>query len=347
MKKHYALPILLFGLLSCKTTIPTSSDTIENNAESPSTAFITFGSCNKYEVENVFWDDILALEPDVFIWGGDNIYADTDDMQKLRAMYDAQRAIPAYAALMENVFITGTWDDHDYGLNDGGVEFRAKQESQQEFLDFLDVAKSSPRRTREGVYSSQLISKPAGVIKVINLDTRYFRDGLTNSSEKGKRYEANPYGQSSVLGDAQWAWLVKELKKSKADFNLIVTSIQFLSNTHGFEKWANFPHEVDKMTQLLKESQAKGVIFLSGDRHISEFSKRTIDGLEYPIIDFTSSGLTHAYNGFTGEPNPYRTGEVVFTTSFGLLELDLETKEATFKMMGDNGEVLQQMKQQY
>ena len=101
------------------------------------------------------------------------------------------------------------------------------------------------------------------------------------------------------------------------------------------------------MKQLLKETQARGVIFLSGDRHISEFSMTNIEGMNYPLIDFTSSGLTHAYSGFSGEPNTFRVGEVVFSTSFGVLELDLDQREAVYKIVGDHGKVLQQMKQSY
>lgn len=54
---------------------------------------------------------------------------------------------------------------------------------------------------------------------------------------KGKRFQPNTYGQGSMLGDAQWKWLELELKKSKADFNLIVSSVQILSAEHGFETW--------------------------------------------------------------------------------------------------------------
>ena len=275
------------------------------------------------------------------------MYADTDTIAKTRKLYALQKKIPAYAALKEKVFITGTWDDHDYGLNDGGEEFVAKKESQQAFLDFMDVPKDSPRRKREGVYSSQLIPKSNGLVKIINLDTRYFRTGLTDDKGKGKRFKPNPPGVGTILGDAQWKWLEEELTSSKATFNLIVTSIQFLSGEHGFEKWENHPSEVLKMKKLIVDSKAKGVLLLSGDRHISEFSKVSVPGLSYPLVDFTSSGLTHSYSNYSGEKNTNRVGEVVSTTSFGLLELDIASNNAVLKIMGDNGVVLQELKQSY
>ena len=98
---------------------------------------------------------------------------------------------------------------------------------------------------------------------------------------------------------------------------------------------------------MIAKSGAKGVIVLSGDRHISELSKTDIDGLSYPLVDFTSSGLTHSYSSFSGEPNQYRVGEVVSDKSYGIINLNFENKEAEFKIMGDNGVVLQELKQSY
>ena len=87
---------------------------------------------------------------------------------------------------------------------------------------------------------------------------------------------------------------------SKADFNVIVSSIQLLSDLHGYESWGNFPHEVDRLKKRIKDSNAAGVLLLMGDRHISEFSSRTIEGVSFPLIDFTSSRLKHSYRGFKG-----------------------------------------------
>ncbi|WP_350285245.1 alkaline phosphatase D family protein [uncultured Croceitalea sp.] len=346
MRSIATLFTFIFILIGCKTKQPTNT-TVTTGVTIGTDFRITFGSCNKSNVENLFWDDISDLEPDVFIWGGDIVYADTDNVSKIQEFYDKQDSVPAYLALKKKVMITGTWDDHDYGINDGGVEFSSKEGSQQAFLNFLDVQENDARRKRKGVYSSKTITKPQGSVKIINLDTRYFRTALTKDEQEGRRYKAGTYGKGTILGEAQWNWLKEELDGSEADFNLIVTSIQFLSKEHGFEKWANHPHEVDKMKKLIVSSGAKGVILLSGDRHISEFSKIDLKGLSYPLIDFTSSGLTHAYSGFNGEVNLYRVGEVVSVNSYGLIELDVTNNKANFKIMGDNGQVLQELKQTF
>ncbi|MEC7262101.1 MAG: alkaline phosphatase D family protein, partial [Bacteroidota bacterium] len=183
--------------------------------------------------------------------------------------------------------------------------------------------------------------------KVIILDTRYFRSDLVKDEDPKRRYKPNMAEDATVLGEVQWSWLQNELTSSDADFNLIMSSIQFLSGEHGFESWGNFPKEVEKLENMIVQSGAKGVIILSGDRHISEFSKTNLPGLAYPLVDFTSSGLTHSYFSYSGEPNKYRVGDVVSDKSYGIINLHFKAKEADMKIMGDNGAVLQELKQTY
>lgn len=309
---------------------------------------IAFGSCNKASLENVFWDDVLALNPNLWIWGGDNIYADTENMAEMQSAYKAQLNQKGYRSIIKNIKVLGTWDDHDYGKNDAGTEFRKKKESQQLFLNFFNVRKTDPRRKRKGVYHSEKFTTEKGSVKVILLDTRYHRTALTRDKNiKGKKYIPRKFNEGTILGKEQWKWLAEQLNESDADFNIIVSSIQVLSSQHKFEKWANFPHETRKLFQLIKTSKAKNAIILSGDRHISEFSKDNIDGVSYPIIDFTSSGLTHAYRDFKSEQNDKRVGNVVFTESFGVLLFDFDQKKVVFQMRGNGNSILQKISQTY
>jgi len=275
------------------------------------------------------------------------VYADTDDMSKLKKNYDKQLENENYQKLQASIKILGTWDDHDYGLNDGGQEFHAKRESQQLFLDFISVSKNDIRRDREGIYHSEVLKTENGTVRVIVLDTRYFRTELTLLNVKKRHYTASNYGEGTILGDEQWQWLTKELINSEADFNVIVSSIQFLSSEHHFETWGNFPHEVDKLKSIIAGTEAKGVIILSGDRHISEFSKTNVEDLEYPLIDFTSSGLTHAYTSFDNEPNQFRVGNVISEVSFGLLKFDFEKRIVRMEMRGEGNQKLQELIQHY
>ena len=322
---------LFFLIISCG-----SSSTVEDDSETD--FIIAFGSCNRQDESQALWKPVLRNSPDLFLWGGDNIYADTDAAEEMQAAYELQQNNAAYQKLINQVPVLGTWDDHDYGLNDAGKEWHFKEKSQQLFLDFMGVPENSPRRNREGVYHSEIFETEKGSIKVILLDTRYFRDELIKSDDPDKRYESSA---GTVLGEKQWNWLEEELQNSTANFNIIMSSIQILSAEHGFETWGNFPSEVEKLKKLIVSSKAGNIVLLSGDRHISEFSKTKVEGLEYPLVDFTSSGLTHAYEQFKGEPNRFRVGEVVSTESFGILKFDFDKNKVLLEMRGRQNKLQQ------
>jgi alkaline phosphatase D len=341
MKKNKFTLLIALLFAACHTP------KIHSNEAEQAPLTIAFGSCNDHKKENFLWKEIVKHQPNLWIWGGDNTYSDTDNMDTLRRDYQIVLDNKDYQKLRKNTKILGTWDDHDYGLNDGGSEFAAKKESQQAFLDFMAVAKNDKRRQKEGVYYAETIKTKKGNVRIILLDTRYFRSNLTKNTKLKKRFIPNKYGEGTMLGEAQWTWLEKELNTSNADFNIIMSSVQLLSNEHGFETWGNMPHEVDKFKKLVQTSKAKGVLVLSGDRHISEFSKTTIEGVNYPLIDFTSSGLTHAYTAYTFENNPFRVGKVVPKISYGLLLIDFNKKEITMQIRGKEDALLGEFKQAY
>jgi len=74
-----------------------------------------------------------------------------------------------------------TWDDHDYGLNDGGADYMFKDQAKALYLTAWNVPADDDRRRRGGVYTSS-ISGPSGQrVQIILLDTRSFRTALTTS----------------------------------------------------------------------------------------------------------------------------------------------------------------------
>ncbi len=296
---------------------------------------------------NTLWSPILSHQPDLFIWGGDIIYSDTEDMKLMKDNYEIMNQDSAYSVFKKQVPVIGTWDDHDYGLNDGGVHYLKKDSVQQIFLDFFDISKDDPRREQKGVYHAKEYMVNGSSINIIVLDTRYFRSDLTKDPTGEKRYIPDNNITKTMLGEAQWKWLEKTLNNSKAQFNVIVSSIQFLSFEHGFESWGNMPTEVEKMKHIIVNSKAKGVLFLSGDRHISEISSTELAGLDYPLIDFTSSGMTHSYSSFSGEPNEFRISEVVADKNFGLLIFDFKENTVKMEIRGEQDVLFQEILQKY
>jgi alkaline phosphatase D len=71
--------------------------------------------------------------------------------------------------------VYGIWDDHDYGLDNGGKSMPAKHLMRQLYLEFLDERKDSPRWNRSGIYESYYLDADKK-IKLILLDNRWSLD---------------------------------------------------------------------------------------------------------------------------------------------------------------------------
>ena len=348
MKNIYlSVLILSLAISACKSNSEEKSSTKEQPSKELKTSFkIALGSCNRQGKPQDYWSVIEKDSADVFIWGGDNIYADTPDMDKMDSMYNVQKNNRYYQSFVKSLpnSVLGVWDDHDYGKNDAGKDWVYKDQAKALYMNFLDIDSTHAMANRKGTYYTKSFKAGNKEIKVFLLDSRYFREGLREAEDSDKRYQPHTTSDSTLLGSEQWSWLKDEMKSSDADFNIFVSSIQFLSNEHGFETWGNFPHEVRKMEDLLKENQLKNVLFLSGDRHISEFSQKDIEGLDYPLTDFTSSGLTHSYTSYDNEPNPYRIGEVTAQTSYGIVDIDLNAETASLNIKStEDGRMLQNL----
>jgi len=296
---------------------------------------IAFGSCNRQDAPQPLWKPILADHPDLWVWMGDNIYGDSPIMDTLRAKYRRQNAQVEYQLLKESTPIIGIWDDHDYGINDGGKNYAQKKASRDLMFDFLSVPLDASERKREGGYAAYTYGEGNQQVKVILLDGRYFRDTLERID---RIYQINPTGQ--ILGDAQWKWLENELKTSTARVNFIVSGIQILPTEHAYEKWANFPQEREKLLNLLSNSGVQNPILLSGDRHIAEIMKLVDSRFPKGIYEVTSSGLTHTWSGIAEEKNSLRISELIAKLNYGLASFDWNLNQLTLEIKGKEGIVL-------
>ena len=89
---------------------------------------LAFGSCNHQLRSQHMWGQIAATSPDIFLFIGDNNYGDQmwdgdAALTSLREAYGIMAETPELAAFRARVPMMITWDDHDYGFNDGGASF--------------------------------------------------------------------------------------------------------------------------------------------------------------------------------------------------------------------------------
>ena len=188
-------------------------------------------------------------------------------------------------------------------------------------MDFWKVPADSDRRKHEGIYGVEWLETQGHRVQLILLDTRTFRDDLIHRSPEDtlfkNDYVPNENPDSTMLGEAQWAWLETQLR-AEADVRIIASSNQFSHTYNGWESWTNVPHERQKMIDLIKKTQANGVLFISGDVHWGEISKLEVEG-GYPIYDVTSSGITETWDVI--EPNANRIGQAIPQNNIGLIEI--------------------------
>lgn len=302
---------------------------------------IAFGSCAQAEKPMPVLDIAIQQNPDLFIWLGDNVYGDTQEISTLQKAYATLGDNPYFQRLNSATRLLATWDDHDYGWNDAGRHYPLKEASKKVFLEFWDDPRDAPRRNREGVYTSYLFDGGKQDVHVILLDTRTFRDNLVRSQSivlEGSQsftymadYEPQRNADSTLLGADQWRWLKKQLDV-EADYRIIASSTQFGIEWNGYESWSNFPREQEKMLRFMAEAEQRALIptptvFISGDVHYAEISKiRGLAGLDISdVYDITASGITSTWDFATKNGN--RIAGPIMENNVGILQLGRPGKD--------------------
>ena len=270
---------------------------------------IGLGSCLDQDYPQPIWQSIKKEGLDYFIFLGDNVYGDTryGSLRKMKSAYDKQKKV--LPDFLNDISIFSIWDDHDFGINDGGADYRFKRRAQELYIDFWEITKDDDRSNREGIYFSKNEIFFDKKFKFIFLDTRFFRSKL-----KGKKsnYIENIEPDATILGDVQWTWFENELK-SDFDFLFIFSSIQIIAKDHRFEKWSNFPNERAKLFELLEQFNDKTILF-SGDRHRAGIYRKN------GIIEITSSSMNKPGSSFS-ETDSYLIGKTYPQENYGVLEI--------------------------
>ena len=323
--QHALIPMvllpMLIGMEACCTWEDRFTQEFDCNPEFASVdttinlSTIAFGSCADQDDDQPLLNDASASNADLFIFLGDNVYIDSRDCSDFFSEYSKLACKSEFAELVMHTPTVAVWDDHDYGENDSGMDYPMREVSKDVFLRFWNEPLQSARRKHDGIYHSHRFGDSAHRVQVILLDMRSFRSPLT---EQNDEYLADNDPTRSFLGAAQWAWLEEQLLLD-ARVRIIASSTQFGIEHNGWEAWANFPLEQQRMADVIARTQANGVVFLSGDVHYSELSRHQFPGC-YPIYDCTASGITQVEDG--AAPNQYRVGEAVVAQNFGHLAID-------------------------
>jgi alkaline phosphatase D len=321
------------------------------DANAPITRF-AFGSCVSENRQMAFWDVIAAQKPAAFLLIGDNVYGDTGatgaaDIPTLSASYRRLSSRAEFARFRQSVPMMTTWDDHDYGFNDGGGSFAFKEQAERIYESYWQSGEDV--QSRPGVYTSQIVGQVGKRVQFILLDTRFFRSDLVRAPDRGTANPLGPYianvdPKATLLGEAQWRWLAAELFKP-AELRFIISSTQIQTDAHNFEGWTNLPKERDRLYAMLSNQGVSNAILLSGDRHAGAFYRTTIKGSSKPVYEMTSSSLNFAFgkgDERAKEPDPLRLGGFWTIPNFGQIDIDWTAKKVTLSLKKDDNSVIEQ-----
>ena len=303
---------------------------------------IGFGSCIDQNFPQPIWGSIENENVDAFFFLGDNVYGDhpSGDLQKLKKSYSIQST--KFPKWLEDKKVISIWDDHDYGINDGGGDFINKRDSQKLFLDFWKIPINDIRYQRDGLYHNELINLEGFLINIIVLDTRFFRSKLNATKAP---YISNNDPETTILGEKQWRWLESALLK-EADLTLILSSIQVLAKEHIFEKWNLFPHERSRLINLLNSNKSKTII-LSGDRHKGGLYEKgslkelTSSSLNKPTLaarlSRTLKVIPNSMQKQLIEMDSYLKTKIYNYENFGLIKIDTKNKQIEISLNDIDG----------
>ena len=343
--------ILAGVLVSCATEkkqpnfeIKTSKISTEARAFLPPEKVLTriaFGSCADQKKPQPIWAAVEQAKPDVFLFTGDTVYG-SQSAGSLRKAYEVQAKGKDFEAFQSKVPIFAIWDDHDYGMDDGGKSNPRFDEAKESFLEFFPLDAPLIPAAQRGLQHAMIVGTGEQTVQVIFLDTRTYRDDLEkNPNPKNPgldRYIPTRDRKKTLLGDGQWQWLKLQLKE-KARVRVIVSSVQLIHRNHGLEKWGNFPHERSKFFDLLKQLKLKNTFVISGDRHQGEIHKQNIPGFG-DLFEITSSGINKT-STVVSEPSPTRKGSHYRLENFGLIEIDWKTKKLGVSLRDIGGQSIE------
>jgi alkaline phosphatase D len=246
------------------------------------------GYGGEYEV----FESMVAAEPDMMLWLGDNIYLREVDFQSYSGYlyrYTHTRALPEMQELLKACPNYAIWDDHDYGPNDGDASWVHRDWAQEAFKTF---------------WANPSYGAPSGANNIATAfrfnDVEFFL--LDNRSQR--IHPNNRTQDIKVLGDEQIDWLIAALNKSQAPFKMVALGGQFLNTVDRHENMANFP-ERQEIIDRIEEEHIHGVVFLTGDRHCTDMSRLELEGGAV-IHDLTVSPLTSSTYDNSDEPNDLR-----------------------------------------
>lgn len=272
----------------------------------PTTLRLGFGSCARITPQPIF-DVVRREEPDVFLFGGDNHYADSARLDALWGHLRAGLEHPARAAVVASTPTLAIWDDHDFVGNDSNGTWAGKETALRAFEDYW----ANPSLGLPGVPG--VFSMFAwGDVELFLLDVRMHRSP-----------DDDAFG--GMLGEAQTAWLEERLAASRATFKVLVSGT--IWSPGAGETWLDHPGARARLFDFLRARSIEGVVLLAGDLHRSMLRRIPREGA-YALPEIIASPLATPKTWRCPPPSPEVEEIACFDAGNSVAILDFDTTVA-------------------
>ena len=273
------------------------------------------------------FDVMAAAKPDYFVHLGDTVYADSPrrdfaptqrHYRMKHARVRADRPLQSFMSQRANFVI---WDDHEIE-NDAHGGMAQLPIAEAVFREYWPCASVDAT----GLYRATALS-PA--VDLIIVDTRRFRSmqAMVDGPEK------------TMLGTRQKEWFLDTLKRSKATFKIVATSVPFHGGSQ--DAWGNYKTERDEIVDFLKREKIRNVVMISADYHFARdwSNKRTgiHEFMAGPLATFRAFDRTPEIRERHSKGPHFVFGD---DFNFGLLSYEASTNTLRVSYQDSNGKTL-------
>ena len=240
--------------------------------------------------------ETMAKEKAAFmLWLGDNWYTRESDFYSewgLNYRASRDRSLSVLQPFWKAMSHYAIWDDHDYGPNNADKSFILKEASRRVFMNNWNNPSFGEKD--QGIYTKFTYND----VEFFLLDDRWFRSNdITPDSINGQ-----PNTNKKMFGEQQMEWFKNAMRQSQdnsnVSFRIIATGSQVLNPLSPGDCFRHYFAEYKEMMDFLQDENINGVVFLTGDRHLSEINKVNRNGL-YPLYDITASPLTAGFSAYS------------------------------------------------
>lgn len=212
-------------------------------------------------------------------------------------------------------------DNHDAVPDGDNAQRELRRAAYQAWYEHMPVRGYS--RPGSDRFSMHRCINLGDVAQICLLDSRQYRDSIELCSQDYDRsYGFGNYRQRcsavfsesrSMLGQAQTSWLIENIKKAPAAWNVVASPGPFQPFSYRVEgedrryisAWDAYPANRSRIANALLQSSASRPLVVSGDVHsfwAVDGAKTPWKGERFPIMEFTTSSISANWPPALAEP---------------------------------------------